>query len=245
MKLKNVLLTLLCLGVFISCGESKSEKTTLIVGTNPEFAPFEYMEANEIKGFDVDLINEIGKKIGKKIEIKSMNFDGLLPALQSKKIDAVIAGMTATKKRKKFVNFTQNYYISQQALVVLNKEINGLDELKGKKIGVVLGYTGDVYISSQEDYIVERFNSASAAILALQAQKVSGIILDEEPAKNYSAKNEGLHVIAIDGGKEEYAIALQKDDINLLTEIDKALDEIKEEGIYNKIYNKYFENKGE
>ncbi|MBQ3437437.1 MAG: transporter substrate-binding domain-containing protein [Fusobacterium sp.] len=130
-----------------------------------------------------------------------MNFDGLLPALQSKKIDIAIAGMTATEKRKEYVNFTQNYYISQQALIVGNKEIKGLDELKGQKIGVVLGYTGDVYISSQEEYIVERFNSASAAILALQAQKVSGIILDEEPAKNYAAKNKGLHVIAIDGGK--------------------------------------------
>ena len=108
-----------------------------------------------------------------------MNFDGLLPALQSKKIDIAIAGMTATEKRKEYVNFTQNYYISQQALIVGNKEIKGLDELKGQKIGVVLGYTGDVYISSQEEYIVERFNSASAAILALQAQKVSGIILDE------------------------------------------------------------------
>lgn len=243
--MKKILITTLCSMAFLSCSKTENEKTNLIVGTNPEFAPFEYMEGQEIKGFDIDLMNEIAKKIGKTIDIKSMNFDGLLPALQSKKLDVVIAGMTATEKRKEFVNFTQNYYVSQQALVIKNEKIEKLDELKNNKIGVILGYTGDVYISSQEGFQIERFNSASAAILALQADKIAAVILDEEPAKNYINKNKGLFIISIDGGKEEYAIALHKDETKLLADINKALDEIKTDGTYEKLYKKYFKNKGE
>lgn len=244
-KLMLILVSVVCCLYFVSCGSKKEEKKVLIVGTNPEFAPFEYMEGDEIKGFDIDLMQEICKKIGKEMEIKSMNFDGLLPALQSKKIDVIIAGMTATEDRKKHVNFTQSYYISQQSLIVDKQEIKHLEELKGKKIGVVLGYTADVFISSLPDYLVERFNSSSAAILALQSRKVSGVILDEEPAKQYATKNKGLYVRAIDGGKEEYAIALHKDDTALLAEIEKALTELKADGTYHTLYKQYFGDKGE
>lgn len=222
-----------------ACGKGK-EEATLVVGTNPEFAPFEYMEGEEIKGFDIELIKQIGEKIGKKVEIKSINFDGLLPALQSKKIDVVIAGMTATEERKKHVNFTKNYYISQQNIMVKENKEHDLEALKGQKIGVVLGYTGDVFISSKHEYTVERFNSASAAILALQADKVSAVILDEEPAKQYVKQNPGLSTFAISDGKEEYAIALHKDNVSLLKDIDKALENLKQDGSYDKLYQQYF-----
>lgn len=222
-----------------ACGKGK-EEATLVVGTNPEFAPFEYMEGEEIKGFDIELIKQIGEKIGKKVEIKSINFDGLLPALQSKKIDVVIAGMTATEERKKHVNFTKNYYISQQNIMLKENKEHDLEALKGQKIGVVLGYTGDVFISSKHEYTVERFNSASAAILALQADKVSAVILDEEPAKQYVKQNPGLSTFAISDGKEEYAIALHKDNVSLLKDIDKALENLKQDGSYDKLYQQYF-----
>lgn len=233
------IVTVICCLFCFACGKGK-EESILVVGTNPEFAPFEYMEGEEIKGFDIDLMNQIGKKIGKKVEIKSMNFDGLLPALQSKKIDVVIAGMTATEERKKHVNFTKNYYISQQNIMVKENKEHNLEQLKGQKIGVVLGYTGDVFISSKNEYSVERFNSASAAILALQADKVSAVILDEEPAKQYVKQNSGLSTFAISEGKEEYAIALHKDNVSLLEEIDKALEDLKKDGSYDKLYQQYF-----
>jgi len=239
MKLtKRFLITICCLLCF-ACGKGE-EKNVLVVGTNPEFAPFEYMEGEEIKGFDIDLMNQIGEKIGKKIEIKSMNFDGLLPALQSKKIDVVIAGMTATEERKKHVNFTKNYYISQQNIIVKEKKEHDLEQLQGQKIAVVLGYTGDVFISSKNEYLVERFNSAPAAIMALQSDKVSAVILDEEPAKQYVKQNSGLATFPISGGKEEYAIALHKDSVSLLEDIDNALETLKQDGSYDKLYQQYF-----
>lgn len=242
-KLILLLLTAFSCFYFTACGKAE-EKQTLLVGTNPEFAPFEYMEGEQIKGFDIDLMNEICKKIGKTMEIKSMNFDGLLPALQTKKIDVIIAGMTATEERKKHVNFTDNYYVSQQSLIVNNDKIKSLEELKGKKIGVVLGYTGDVFISGLGEYLVERFNSSSAAILALQSNKVAAVVLDEEPAKQYAKQNKGLFVLNIDGGKEEYAIAIHKDNTVLLEEIERALAALKQDGTYEKLYQQYFNNNG-
>lgn len=83
------------------------------MGTNAEFEPFEYLQNGEIVGFDVDLMEEIAKYMGKEIEWKNISFDGLLPALQAKKLDVIIAGMTATEERKKFVNFSQIYYESK------------------------------------------------------------------------------------------------------------------------------------
>ncbi|MEG2081506.1 MAG: transporter substrate-binding domain-containing protein, partial [Oscillospiraceae bacterium] len=72
-------------------------KETLIIGTNAEFAPFEYLDNGKVVGFDIDLINEIGKKLDLNIKIENLSFDGLLPALQAKKVDLIIAGMTATE----------------------------------------------------------------------------------------------------------------------------------------------------
>ena len=95
-----MILTLILMG----CGKEIEKSKPLIVGTNPEFAPFEYMDGDKIKGFDVELIGEIAKKLGKDIKFKSIQFDGLLPNLQSKKIDIIIAGLTATEERKKHVS---------------------------------------------------------------------------------------------------------------------------------------------
>ena len=88
------------------------EAAPLYVGTNAEFEPFEYLDNGEIVGFDIDLINEIGKLIGREIVIKNIAFDGLLPAMQQRKLDIVIAGMTANDERRKSVNFSTPYFVS-------------------------------------------------------------------------------------------------------------------------------------
>ncbi len=93
--------------IITTCG-SKEENKKIYVGTNAEFAPFEYLEGDKIVGFDIDLVNAIAKEAGFEIEIVDMEFDGLLPALQSKKVDLVIAGMTATEERKKAVEFSDS-----------------------------------------------------------------------------------------------------------------------------------------
>lgn len=242
--LKNSILKLIMISaiIFIAIIGCEKENKKLYVGTNAEFEPFEYREGENIVGFDIELIGEISKLINKEIEVEDMAFDGLLPALQTKKIDLIIAGMTATEERKKFVNFSESYYKSQQAIVV-NKDENGInnfDNLIGKEVGVVLGYTGDIIVSEMANVKVQRYNADSEAIMALKSKKVQAVVLDYEPAKNYSAQNPELKLIETDSQSEEYAIAIRKEDTQLLNDINKALATLKENGTYDALLNKYF-----
>lgn len=242
--LKNSILKLIMISaiIFIAIIGCEKENKKLYVGTNAEFEPFEYREGGNIVGFDIELIGEISKLIKKDIEVEDMAFDGLLPALQTKKIDLIIAGMTATEERKKFVNFSESYYKSQQAIVV-NKDENGInnfDNLIGKEVGVVLGYTGDIIVSEITNVKVQRYNATSEAIMALKSKKVQAVVLDYEPAKNYSAQNPELKLIETDSQSEEYAIAIRKEDTQLLNDINKALATLKENGTYDALLNKYF-----
>ena len=217
----------------------------LYVGTNAEFYPFEYLEDGKIVGFDAELIEAIGKKLNKEIVWKNMAFDGLLPALQSKKIDVIIAGMTATPERKKFVNFSDPYFVSNQMIIVntddkKSKDITSYENLPNHSVGVVLGYTGDVAVSKLENVDVQRFNGASEAIMSLKAKKVQAVVIDSEPAKNYVKNNEGLKLISTDIAKEEYSIAVSKENKKLAEDINSAYKELVNDGTFEKLITKYF-----
>lgn len=217
----------------------------LYVGTNAEFYPFEYLEDGKIVGFDAELIEAIGKKLNKEIVWKNMAFDGLLPALQSKKIDVIIAGMTATPERKKFVNFSDPYFVSNQMIIIntndeKSKNITSYETLPNHSVGVVLGYTGDVAVSKLENIDVQRFNGASEAIMSLKAKKVQAVVIDSEPAKNYVKNNKGLKLISTDIAKEEYSIAVSKENKKLAEDINSAYKELVNDGTFEKLITKYF-----
>ena len=239
--MKKLVLLFMTFLSLISFG--KVEK--LYVGTNAEFYPFEYLEDGKIVGFDAELIEAIGKKLNKEIVWKNMAFDGLLPALQSKKIDVIIAGMTATPERKKFVNFSDPYFVSNQMIIVntddkKSKDITSYEALPNHSVGVVLGYTGDVAVSKLENIDVQRFNGASEAIMSLKAKKVQAVVIDSEPAKNYVKNNEGLKLISTDIAKEEYSIAVSKENKKLAEDINSAYKELVNDGTFKKLITKYF-----
>ena len=217
----------------------------LYVGTNAEFYPFEYLEDGKIVGFDAELIEAIGKKLNKEIVWKNIAFDGLLPALQSKKIDVIIAGMTATPERKKFVNFSDPYFVSSQMIIIntddeKSKNITSYESLPNHSVGVVLGYTGDVAVSKLENIDVQRFNGASEAIMSLISKKVQAVVIDSEPAKNYVKNNKGLKLISTDIAKEEYSIAVSKENKKLAEDINLAYKELVNDGTFEKLITKYF-----
>ena len=217
----------------------------LYVGTNAEFYPFEYLEDGKIVGFDAELIEAIGKKLNKEIVWKNIAFDGLLPALQSKKIDVIIAGMTATPERKKFVNFSDPYFVSNQMIIIntndeKSKNITSYESLPNHSVGVVLGYTGDVAVSKLENIDVQRFNGASEAIMSLITKKVQAVVIDSEPAKNYVKNNKGLKLISTDIAKEEYSIAVSKENKKLAEDINLAYKELVNDGTFEKLITKYF-----
>ena len=240
--MKKFVKSLLMGALVLSLSVSAMAKDKIFVGTNAEFPPFEYLDKGEVTGFDIELVNEIGKVMDADVKVLDMSFDGLLPALQMKKVDLVIAGMTATEERKKTVSFTQPYYTASQVIIVKegNNSIKSFDDLKGKKVAVMLGFTGDTIVSEIEGVNVERFNAAYAGIMALQADKVEAVVLDSEPAKNYVKQNPGLVLAEADAEQEEYAIALRKNDKALLEKVEKALAELKANGTYDALIKKYF-----
>lgn len=240
--MKKFVKSLLMGALVLSLSVSAMAKDKIFVGTNAEFPPFEYLEKGEVTGFDIELVNELGKVMDADVKVLDMSFDGLLPALQMKKVDLVIAGMTATEERKKTVSFTQPYYTASQVIIVKegNNSIKSFDDLKGKKVAVMLGFTGDTIVSEIEGVNVERFNAAYAGIMALQADKVEAVVLDSEPAKNYVKQNPGLVLAEADAEQEEYAIALRKNDKALLEKVEKALAELKANGTYDALIKKYF-----
>ena len=243
-----MLITVFSFAAISGCKKSgenadKSGSAKLIVGTNAEFEPFEYFDGNKIVGFDIDLMNEIGKVIGKKIEFKNMAFDALLLSLQSQKIDAIISGMTATDDRRVHVAFTNPYFVSKQAIIIAEgTPVKVFEDLEGKNIGVVLGYTGDIAVTEKFKYNskITRYNGTSEVIIALSSGKIDAAVIDMEPAKNYSAQNKGLVVLETALAEEEYSIALRKEDKQLLEEINKAIDTLKSNGTYDKLVAKYF-----
>lgn len=241
---KKIIITtsilLISLVAFMSCSAKENK---LYVGTNAEFEPFEYRDGENIVGFDIDLINEIAKIMKQDIEVVDMAFDGLLPALQSKKIDIIIAGMTADEERKKFVNFTDPYYSTQQSILVHkdNKDIYSFDNLEGKNVGVVLGFIGDLIVSAMSNVNAQKYGATSEAILALKSKKVDAVVLDYEPASKYFDQNNDLKLIITDSKSEEYAIAMRKEDTELLKKVNDALNTIKENGTYDMLIAKYFE----
>ena len=229
--------------MILSC--AKEESDVLYVGTNAEYPPFEYLDENgNVVGFDIDLMNEISRVIGKKIEIKDMTFDGLIPALESKTIDILIAGITATESRKKVINFSKPYFESQQAIIVKedNNSITNFDSLNNSyTVGVVLGYVGDVALTeSKKVEKIERFNRTADTVVALQSGKIDAAIMDYPIAVGYIKNNEGLKAIKTDLSIQELCIGFRKEDTKLLEEINKALDTLKENGKYDELVKKYF-----
>ena len=134
-----------------------------------------------------------------------MAFDGLLPALQTKKVDMVIAGMSATPERQKAVAFSKPYFKAKQVVITkgVDKSLKSFKDLAGKKVGVMLGFTGDTVVSEIKGVKVERFNAAYAAILALSQNKIDAVVLDSEPAKKYTANNKQFVIANIPANDPE------------------------------------------
>lgn len=234
---------------FAGCGsekaETKKEEDTLVMGTNPNFPPYELVDDNgKIVGIDAEIAEAIAKKLGKKLEIKDMDFDSLLTAVNTDSIDIVLAGLTVNEERKQSVNFTQSYSTGKQVIIVKEgSDIKSVDDLEGKKIGVQAGTTGDIYCTDdfgQEN--VKQYTIGSLAVAALMNDQVDCVVIDNEPAKNFVAANEGLTILETEYVVEEYAACVAKSDKKLCEDVDKAITELKEDGTIDKILAKYIKS---
>ncbi len=246
--MKKLTAVLLTVGVAASmalagCGskkESLDEKDTLVMATNAEFPPYEYYDGNTIIGIDAEIAQAICDELGKELVIEDMAFDSIITAVTSGKVDFGAAGMTITPEREKNVLFTDTYAQASQVVIVKEgSDIKTPDDVAGKKVGVQLGTTGDIYASDLEDTTVERYNKGFEAVQSLLTDKIDCVIIDQEPAKVFVEQNEGLVILEEHFTDEEYAIAVAKDNEELQEAINGALASLKESGKLDEIINKY------
>lgn len=235
------LCTLLCC---TACGgvDYTVEEGTLTMGTNATFAPYEFTDDNgNIVGIDAEIAQAIADKLGLKLVIKDMEFDSLLPAVKAGSIDIVLAGMTVTEERKESVNFTDTYATGIQVIIVKgDSTIATVDDLEGKKIGVQTGTTGDMYCTDdfgQEN--VSQFANGALAVAALQNGQVDCVVIDNEPAKNFVKANPGLKILETKYSVEDYAAAINKENTDLLNDVNEAMKALKADGTIDKIIAKY------
>ena len=246
-KIQIICMCMFVLALLVAgCGGSKAKKE-LIVGTEPAFAPFEFQKENskDFVGFDIDLIQAIAKQMGyEKCTIQGMGFDALIPALDAKNIDVAIAGMTITDERAKKVNFSKPYYKSGLAIVVNkdNNTVNDVADLKGKRIAVQIGTTGAMEAEKIEGAKITSFNTNGEACLELKNKAVDAVIGDL-PVEAYFLQQGGNDFAKIVGktlSSEDYGIAVAKSNTALAKDVDKALDTLKQNGEYDKLYKKWF-----
>lgn len=238
----------------VACGSKKTESTestesteaaeaaggTLVMATNAEFPPYEYYEGENVIGIDAEIAQAIADKLGMELKIEDMAFDSIIVAVNSGKADMGMAGMTVTEDRLENVNFSDTYaHASQVVIVKEDSTIASPDDLSGKKVGVQLGTTGDAYAGDIEGATVERYNKGFEAVQALFQGKIDAVIIDGEPAKVFVEENEGLKILDEAFTEEDYAIAIAKDNDELLEKINGALAELKESGELDKIVDKY------
>lgn len=205
----------------------------LVMLTNAAFAPYEYLGSdNNVAGVDVDLAKAIADKIGVKLEVVNMDFDGLIPALVAGKGNLVAAGLTITDERKQSVDFSDPYADATQLIIVKtdNTEIKGPDDLKGKTIGVQLGTTGDIYSSDIEGATVKQYKTGIEAGMDLKNGKLDAVVLDKLPSQNIVDSTEGLKLIDAPLTDEQYAIAVIKGDAEFLALINGVIKDLQAAG---------------
>lgn len=230
-------------------GTSSGLPSKVVVGTNAEFPPFEYMDNNgQPDGFDMALIKEVGKRAGFEVEIKNMDFDALLMSMSTGGVDMVIAGMTADEERKKQVDFSDGYFQSGQVMIVNkdNNEIKTFDDLSGKKVAVQQGTTGDLSVTEGDEKCVvkgvevKRMNKGADAVVDLMNGGVDAVVIDALPAEQFvKAHPDELKVVVDEAVVEEYAIAMPKGQDELKKAVNQALAEIKADGTLDQLAEEY------
>jgi ABC-type amino acid transport substrate-binding protein len=249
--------SILFIGLLSACGAggdqkngSGEQKKVLKMGTSADYAPFEYIDTakgNDIIGFDVDLAKMIAKELGYEIQIVDMDFSGLIPALQSGKVDFVMAGMTPTEERKKNVDFSDVYYVSRNMIV--SKKGSGIktvEDLKGKTVGVQTGsiQEGEANkMAKTVDMKIESRNRIPELIQEIQAGRFDAAIIEDTVARGYLKTSNGKlegHTIPTNEQEAGSAIAFPKGS-KLRDEFNKVLQEKMKNGEVDKLIKKWFD----
>jgi ABC-type amino acid transport substrate-binding protein len=235
------------------CGSSDDDTTgggggggggsePLTVGSDIPYPPFEQGKAPNYEGFDIELMEAIGEKIGRTPEFQDTSFETIFRDVQQGKFEAVISAATITEEREKAVDFSNPYYLSEQAVLVKEgSEIKSLEDLEGKTVAVQQGTTGQELAKEElGGSEIRPFPEGPDAVNALKAGTVEGVIIDAPVAQNAVEKSGGIEIAEKVPTEEEYGIAVAQGETELLDEINKGLEEVLDDGTYKTIYEKWF-----
>ncbi|WON75680.1 lysine/arginine/ornithine ABC transporter substrate-binding protein ArgT [Serratia sp. UGAL515B_01] len=229
--------------------------TTLKIGTDPTYAPFESKNARgELVGFDIDLAKELCKRINTECTFVESDFDALIPSLKAKKIDAIISSLSITEKRQQEIAFTDKLYAANARLIALkdSKILPTAESLQGKRVGVLQGTTQEAYANAMwqpngvtvvpyQNQDMVYADLASGRIDASFQDEVAGSdgFLKQPPGKYFAFAGEAVKddkFFGIGTG-----MGLRKDDTELKAALDKAFADMRKDGTYDKFAKKYFD----
>jgi glutamine transport system substrate-binding protein len=226
---------------------SATTAETLKVVTDPSFVPFEMMdqETGEMVGFDMSIIREVADRAGFEVNLNTMDFNGIIPALQSGSVDIAIAGITITEEREKIVDFSDPYYDSGLRLLVResNTDVSEFDDLEGKKIGTKIGSTSYDYLTAnlEANDGVTPYPGSADMYMALMSGAIDAVFYDA-PNVGYFARTKGKGKVKTIGPLyegQQYGIALVSGS-EWVDEVNSALASMKEDGTYKEIYEEWF-----
>lgn len=251
--MKSKIILTLCLalsgmvGSFAEEGNEAKEKKVLRVATSADQPPYEFFDtiSNVLSGFDVDLIREVGKKLGYDVEIVDMDFSGLLPALQTRQVDVVIASMSKTYERLKNIDFSEDYFKPTYVILSLNKKkvISKID-FNEKVVGAQLGTSHSAalkeYWNISKNFQIEERNRVLDLVQELRAERLEAIIIDDFPAYQFMRTCPDVFWVEpfVVENLMGYAIALPKGS-ELTVKINEVLKELEKEGFLDKLKKKW------
>lgn len=212
------------------------------VSTNADFDPFEYKDGDKIVGIDVDIARKLAEYMGFDIQINDVSFDAVTLELSNRRCDFAIAAMSHSEEKAQSVDFSEPYYTAKQAVIVpTGSEIKSSEQLSEKKIGVPLGFTGDIYCTEHfPNADIQRYGKASDAVLDLINGRIDAVVVDDTPAKKLVNLSSGKAVLLDEYLFEEhYRIAVPKGETEFLNKINSALSAMKSDGEIDKIVNRY------
>lgn len=233
------------LALTVAAGTVSAE--TLRVATDPSFVPFEMLdqETGEMIGFDMEIIAEVAQRAGFDYKLNTMDFNGIIPALQTGNVDIAIAGITITEEREKIVDFSDAYYDSGLRILVRqdNNDVTEIADLEGLKIGSKIGSTSYDFLKKNldENDGVTPYPGSADMYMALMSGAVDAVFYDA-PNVGYFARTKGEGKVKTIGELyegQQYGIAL-KNGSEWVDEVNEAIASMKEDGTYKNIYEKWF-----
>ena len=237
-----VILLVALAGVRLAFGASA---LPLLVATNAEFPPFEYRENGKLVGVDMELMEAVAAKLGRPLKILDMEFDAVLPAVMGGRVDVAASGLTITPERSEKIDFTRSYVNASLALMVrMGADVKGLEDLKGRSVGVEVGTEGATHCAERAKrygFTVSKFVKSDDAVQALLSKKVDAVVLECEVAYALRSRHSRqLTVLPKTLTDVRAAFAVRRGNAELVKQINEALKELEDEGVLDAIRAKYY-----